>query len=185
MTRALAVLSVLAGLLAGCGDDDKAQSTSTPAPKSDGPTAKGTGYTLQPPEEFRDLTSQFEGSAFRVDLAYAEKRGSGFARNIVVIRETPGGKVALDDVVATFEKQAVAQADGAGVSEIEDRELDGTPAKTYSYQRREKENGKVRQRQVVAVKDDAIYTITWSVAADDFEAQEATLDAILDTWRWS
>ena len=104
------------------------------------------------------------GLAFRVDLAYAEKRGSGFARNIVVIRETPGGK---------------------GLSEIEDRELDGTPAKTYSYQRREKENGKVRQRQVVAVSGDAIYIITWSVAADDFEAQQATLDAILDSWRWS
>jgi hypothetical protein len=37
----------------------------------------------------------------------------------------------------------------------------------------------------VAVKDDAIYTLTWSVAADDFEAQEATLDAMLDSWRWS
>ena len=35
------------------------------------------------------------------------------------------------------------------------------------------------------MKDKAIYTITWSVSADEFEAQEATLDRMLESWRWS
>ena len=43
----------------------------------------------------------------------------------------------------------------------------------------------MRQRQVVAVKGDGVYTITWTVSADEFEAEEATLDAMLDSWRWS
>jgi hypothetical protein len=38
---------------------------------------------------------------------------------------------------------------------------------------------------VVAVKDGAIHTITWSVAAYQFEAEEETLDAVLATWRWT
>jgi hypothetical protein len=58
-------------------------------------------------------------------------------------------------------------------------------AKTWAFQSRSEDNGRIRQRQVVAVKDGAIYTITWSVAADAFEAQEATLDEILASWRWT
>lgn len=188
MIRILAVLSVvalLAGLLAGCGEDDDAPSASTPAPSSDAPTAEGTGYTVQPPEGFRDVTSRFDGTAVKIDLAYAKTDAPRFATNVVVIREEPGGEFDLDDVMETFTKQAEAQATDAGISEVEDRELDGVPAKTYSFLSRNDEEGPVRQRQVVAVKDEAIYTITWSVPADEFEAQEETLDRALASWRWS
>ena len=58
------------------------------------------------------------------------------------------------------------------------------PAKTYAFRSRQDENGPLRQRQVVAVDDDAIHTITWSVAADAFEEQEATLDRVLESWHW-
>ena len=188
MARVVAALSVLAVMLAGCGDDGGgAESASTPAPKSDAPTAKGTGYTLQPPEDFRDLSDKFEGSAIRVDLAYAETGGKdAFATNIVVIREQPGGDFGLEDAVDAFTEQAESQADDEGISGVEDREIDGVEAKTWAFQRREGEDkGKIRQRQVVAVKDGGIYTITWSTAADEFEAQEATLDEILASWRWT
>ena len=189
MTRLLAALVlslVVSGLVAGCGDDDDAQQpASTPAPQSDAPTAKGTGYALQPPEGFSDVTSRFEGSAVRIDLAYAEKADSGFATNLVVIREQPGGDFDLDAVMKEFTKQAEGQATEAGISEVEDRELDGVPAKTYTFLSRNDAEGPVRQRQVVAVKGDAIYTLTWSVADDEFEKQEAVLDEILGSWRWS
>jgi hypothetical protein len=188
MTRILAALSVwalLAGLPAGCGGDDDVRSTSTPAAKSDAPAAEGTGYTVELPEGFRDVTSRFDGSAIRVDLAYVKKVDSGFATNFVVIREQPSGEFQLDDVMETFIKQAEVQATDAGISEVEDRELDRVPAKTYSFLSRNEENGPVRQRQVIAVKGDAIYTITWSVSADEFEAQEATLKRTLASWRWS
>jgi hypothetical protein len=181
----LSVTAVLAGLPAGCGDDDDVGSASTPVPKSDAPAAEGTGYTLQPPEGFGDVTSRFDGSAVRIDLAYADIDASGFATNVVVIREQPGGEFTLDDVMDIFARQAEAQADDAGISRIEDREVDGVPARTYAFLRREQQNGRVRQRQVIAVKGDAVYTITWSVSADEFEAQEATLDAMLASWRWT
>jgi hypothetical protein len=187
MARVVVALSVLALMLAGCGDDGGGEkSVSTPAPKSDAPAAEGTGYTLQPPGDFGDLSDKFEGSAIRVDLAYAEKGGGdGFATNLVVIRERPGGEFELEDAVDVFTKQAESQATDEGISEVEDRELDGVPAKSWAFQRRGEDNGRIRQRQVVAVKDGAIYTITWSVAADEFDAQEATLDEILASWRWT
>lgn len=188
MSRYLAVLSVsavLAGQLAGCGDDDGARSSSTPAPKSDAPAAKGTGYTVQPPEGFEDVKSRFEGSAIEIDLAYADKDSSGFATNVSVIREQPGGEFDLGDAMDAFTKQAEAQATEEGISEVEDLELDGVPAKTYAFRSRNEENGPVRQRQVITVKDDAVYTITWSAAAEEFDAQEATLDGMLASWRWS
>jgi hypothetical protein len=187
MARVVVALSVLALMLAACGDDGGGEkSASTPAPKSDAPAAEGTGYTLQPPEAFGDLSDKFEGSAIRVDLAYAEKGGGdGFATNIVVIREQPGGEFELEDAVDVFTKQAESQATDEGISEVEDRELDGVPAKSWAFQRRGEDNGRIRQRQVVAVKDGAIYTITWSVAADEFDDQEATLDEILASWRWT
>jgi hypothetical protein len=184
MTRMLAVL-LASAVLAGCGEGDDAPSSPTPAPQRDAPTAEGTGYAVEPPAGFRDVTSSFDGSAVRIDLAYADQPRSGFATNIVVIREEPGGAVELDDVMTTFAEQAEGQATDAGISEIEDRELDGVPAKTYSFRSRNDQRGPVHQRQVVAVKDGAIYTITWSVAADEFEAQEATLDRTLASWRWS
>jgi len=187
MARVVVALSVLALMLAGCGDDGGGEkSASTPAPKSDAPAAEGTGYTLQPPEDFGDLSDKFEGSAIRVDLAYAEKGGGdGFATNIVVIREQPGGEFELEDAVDVFTKQAESQATDEGISEVEDREIDGVPAKSWAFQRRGEDTGRIRQRQVVAVKDGAIYTITWSVAADEFDEQEATLDEILASWRWT
>jgi hypothetical protein len=188
MTRiraALCVSALLAGLPAGCGGDDDVQSASTPAPKRDAPAAERTGYTVELPGGFRDVTNRFAGTAIKVDLAYVKRVESGFATSFVVIREQPGGEFQLDDVMESFTKQAEAQATEAGFSEVEDRELDGVPAKTYSFLSRNDENGPLRQRQVVAVKGDAIYTITWSVPADEFQAQEATLNRTLASWRWS
>jgi hypothetical protein len=186
MTRVVAALAVLALMLGGCGGDGgDPERASTPPPKSDTAGAEGTGYTLQPPEGYRDLSDRFEGSAVRVDLAYAEKPRGEFATNIVVIREQPGGDFDLGDAVKAFTQQAEAQAGDEGVSAVEDREIDGVEAKTWAFQSRSEDNGRIRQRQVVAVKDGAIYTITWSVAADAFEAQEATLDEILASWRWT
>ena len=187
MTRlraALPVLATLGALLAGCGDDGDSPSASAPAPKADTKTAEGTGYTVEAPKAFRDVTSNFDGSAFRIDLAVADPEAKGFATNFIVVRET-GGEVKLDEVMKVFTKQAEAQATDEGISEIEDREIDGVPAKTYAFDRPATKDGPVRQRQVVAVKDDAVYTITWSVSEDDFEAQEATLDQMLESWRWS
>jgi hypothetical protein len=181
MPRILAALCV-AAFLVGCGDDDDAPTASTPA--RDAPSGvEGTGYTVQPPEGFRDVSSQVDGSAVKIDLAYAERGGAGFATNLIVIREEPDGDPGLDAVMEEFTKQAEGQATDAGISEVEDRELDGTPAKTYSFDSRNTDS--VRQRQVIAVKDGAIYTITWSAPADEFESQEATLDRALASWRWS
>jgi hypothetical protein len=116
-----------------------------------------------------------------VDLAYADPEATGFATNVVVIRETPEGDLDLDDVTAQFVGRVEdTLATDAGVGAVEDRELDGVPAKTYAFRSRQDENGPLRQRQVVAVEDDAIYTITWSMAADAFEEQEATLDRVAE-----
>jgi hypothetical protein len=86
MVRILAALSVsavLAGLLAGCGDDDDVGSASTPAPKSDAPAAEGTGYTITwsaPADEFQaeeaTLDAMLASWRWTGSAATGERRGS-------------------------------------------------------------------------------------------------------------
>lgn len=47
------------------------------------------------------------------------------------------------------------------------------------------DGGGEKSASTPAPKSDAIYTLMWSVAADEFDEQEATLDEILASWRWT
>ena len=144
MTRLRAALPVLAtcgALLAGCGEDGDSRSASKAAPKSTAATAKGTGYTVQPPSGYRDVTSTFDGSAYRIDLAVADKGAKGFATNFIVVREEPRGDFDLNDVM---EPAPGRRREGQG----------------HLHDHVERLSRRVR-------------------------AQEATLDRMLESWRWS
>jgi hypothetical protein len=116
-----------------------------------------------------------------------EEPQSGFANNVNVIRETPPGLDAdrFEAYVQEFRRQAGSLATDAGLSAIEEIELDGEPARTWSYESRQREDTRIRQQQVVAIQGDALYTITWSARSDTFEESRAELQRLLDSWRWS
>ena len=185
--------ALLAGGCGGDDDDEEPQSGSTqqqeqeqqPPPEG---SVEGTGYSFVPPEGWRDIADQFEGSAIKIDAAYAEPDPEqGFANNINVIREAPQGLDAdrFDDYIEQFRQQAGTQANEAGLSETEELELDGEPARSWEYESARPDSPKINQKQVVAIKDDGLYTITWTARGDVFEESKADLQSVLDSWRWS
>jgi hypothetical protein len=183
----LAVGFLVGALVAGgCGGDDE-EPQGGGQQQAEG-AIEGTGYSFVPPDGWRDAAEAFEGSAIRVDAAYAEPEPQdGFANNVNVIRESPEGldPDRLDDYVQEFRKQAGTLATDAGLTETEETELDGEPARTYTYESREPEQPRIRQQQVVVIHEDAIYTLTWSARRDTFEQSQAQLQRLLDSWRWS
>ena len=84
-----------------------------------------------------------------------------------------------------FRRQAGTQASEAGLSETEELELDGEPARTWEYEAARNEEPKINQKQVVVTKDDALYTITWTARQDAFEESKSDFQGMLDSWRWS
>lgn len=183
----LAIGVLMAALLAGgCGgDDDEPQNGVQQQPEGE---VEGTGFSFVPPDGWQDISKQFEGSAIRVDAAYAEPEPQGgFANNVNVIRETPAGLDAdrFEAYVEEFRRQAGSLATDAGLSASEEIELDGEPARTWSYEARQRADTRIRQQQVVAIQGDALYTITWSARSDTFEESRAELQRLLDSWRWA
>jgi hypothetical protein len=144
----------------------------------------GTGYSTTVPSAWRDGSEAVEGSAFRIDLIYGASGGSGFGSNLVVTRENPaavkGKKV--EELEAQVRSSA-AGAVGAKTPEPEDpTTLDGEDAIRWTL-RREQSGTAIAQRQLIAIHDDALYTLTLSSAADDDEG-EALLQTVMDGWRW-
>jgi hypothetical protein len=184
----LAIGLLVGALLAGgCGDDDD-DGPQDGVPQQREGAVEGTGYSFVPPDGWQDATEQFEGSAIRVDVAYAEPEPQdGFANNVNVIRETPPGLDAdlFDDYVQQFRRQARSVATDAGLSPTEEIELDGEPARTWNHESRQDGPTRIRQQQVVVIHGDALYTLTWSARRDIFEESRAELQRLLDSWRWS
>jgi photosystem II reaction center protein PsbP len=200
--RTVLAIGLLVGALlgGGCGGGDdeeepqnggqpQAEETQAPQEQEQQEGAiEGTGYSFVPPEGWNDISKQFEGSAIRVDAVYAEPDPEqGFANNVNVVRETPSGldPDRLEDYVTAFRQQAGSLATDAGLSETEEAELDGEPARSWTFESRRQEDPRVRQRQVVTIHDDGLYTITWTARHDAFEESEPELERLLDSWRWS
>ena len=177
----LSICLVLALTVAGCGGDDKSGGGGGGGGKGN---LKGTGYTAQIPDGWEDAKDRAETGAINFDAVIADEPQDDFATNINVIRETPPGDPSLDQVTEAFEGQAGSLADDDGLSDTEDRELGGHPARTYTYIIEREDPPKVRQRQVFTVRDGAVYTITFSALDKSFAAEEKAFDGFLESWEW-
>lgn len=204
MRRALLVLPI-ALLLSSCGSDsdksDTAKGGSTTAaattvasvpvapsaaPLTGGKTIKGTGYTVDVPSGWRDGSAALKGSAIKFDNAYLNPKGEVPKENIIVIRETPPGveKVTLPALDQQFRAQASINAKPGTLSATLPATLDGNEADTYTYAMKTPGiNG--RQRQLFAIHDGAIYTITWTAPAKGFDESSELFDRILAGWHWT
>ena len=167
---------------AGCGTDDPPPRTAGSVPIDN--VERGTGYELIAPEGWRNATRSFDGSALRLDLVVAGDPADGFRPNVTVVRETPPGEITLAGVVERFQEQVQRLADDSGIGKVGDITLDGEPAKTYSYGVEGDSSPAIRQRQVVCVRDGAVYTVTFSHTRAAFSEFEPIIDRVLDSWRW-
>jgi hypothetical protein len=190
-----------AALLAGaCGDDDTRartdreeagtpEPTTSPEPRTqaqDGELVRGTGYSFTAPDGWRDVSQRFEGSAVRIDSAYAAPTATdGFATNVNVIRETPQNLEprAFDEVVEVLYEQIAPSAVEGTLTKIRKSRLDGAAARVWLYSSKRK-TGRIRVAQVAVLKGNAVYTITFSAHPKSGRSED-DLKLILDTWRWS
>jgi hypothetical protein len=199
--RLLPALLAAVLLAAGCGEaDTPAPSDATrsatpepsPSPESgtqaqDGSTVRGTGYSFTVPAGWRDAKGEFEGSAVRIDTAYAAQTATdGFPTNVNVVRETlPNLEPrAFDEAVTAFQAQMAPRALDGTLTKIHKFELDGAPGRAWTFESKRKGN-RIRVAQVVALKGRAFYTITFTAPAGEADRSEKQFEQIMETWRWS
>lgn len=194
--RAPALLPILVAAVvlavSGCGSDGDSSSdgagsstaAAQAAPAGTTQEVSGTGYRTTVPKSWRDYSDATEGSAIRTDLIYGVRKAESFGTNLVVTREDPEGIAGkrVDELVDQVKEQA-ATAVGAEVpADSEVTELGGEEAAAWTLRR--KTGGRsIAQRQLIAVHDDALYTITLSALADDEDAQ-GQYDTVVAGWRW-
>lgn len=163
------------------------QSTATAAttvPAAAGQTLRGTGYSFSLPTGWRDTTTE-QMKAFgrreQVDLATA---GPGRTTNVLVVVEpNPGGTLA--DLVAAGRKGVKEYLGARLLGQPERLSLAGTPAMAYDYTLRlSVRAGPVHGRQVVCLRDDKVYTVSFSARPQAFATDRAALDQILRSWSW-
>jgi hypothetical protein len=180
---ACSIALVVAG--GGCGSNQEPATGggSATAPAAAGERLEGTGYTIAVPDGWSDRTREFSGTAVNVDAAVAAAPEDGFASNVNVLRETPTGEPSLQDVVSTFREQ-LATVGADEVSDASDAQLDGEPARTYTYELAPEGEDARRGRQVVTVRDGAVYTVTYTALGPSFEEDADAFTALLDSWSW-
>jgi hypothetical protein len=170
--RVLLVLAIT--LVAGCGDDGGGES---------GGGLKGTGYTLDAPDGWRDGTEEAKTGAINFDLVVLGERRDDFTANVNILREEPGTEVELGQLKEAYRPQL----ENLGATDIqagEDIRVDGEQALVHDY-RIGQQGRKLRGRQVALPRDGGVYTITLTSTEDGFEADTRDFQLMLDSWRWT
>jgi hypothetical protein len=139
----------------------------------DGKTVSGTGYEIGVPGGWKDVTPAKQ-KQLEVVLSSA-------GATVNVVRETnlPAG--------ITLDRYFEAGRGRAGVElprTPEPATLGGEDAITYTFPNEARDGGKLRQRQVVAIRDSVAYVVTFSARDASFADQSKDFDAILASWRW-
>jgi hypothetical protein len=186
---AAAVASALAVAASACGGGPE------------GGPVEGPGYETVLPsgwEETGDLEQAAISSQIRVDLESAWVRDEpveGFRANANVVGDTvsPGTDVVQfareqrDELLdsASIEAQGLDRAVRATpLGEVERTTLGGDPAAIFEI-RNLSAVGKLRQREVVAIRGDRAHLITMTAPSSAFEQLEPEFEEILDSWQWT
>jgi DcrB-like protein len=136
-------------------------------------TVSGTGYEIGVPGGWRNVTRSANNKQLDLLLSKA-------AATVNVVRETslPAG--------ITLEQYFEAGRARAGVElprTPKPATLGGDDAITYTFPH-EVQGRKLRQRQVVAIRDGVAYVVTLTAREAGFADQSKDFDAILASWRW-
>ncbi len=152
-------------------------------PDQGGRTVEGTGYAVTLPGGWADGTEASTGGAVNFDLVLVRPPEDGFATNVNIIRVESPRAPDVDDLRRAYrgELDAVGAQD---IGDARDTTLDGEDAITYEYRQTGPQGQAVRGRQIAAVRDGAVHTITLTALADGFAAAEAGFEEIIGSWSW-
>lgn len=187
------LLAVLAVLAASCtGEDEQGSTAGTPATDgttsttsetaAGGPRATGTGYNFGLPSGWRDATARAKAIDARLDLLVTGKVTERFATNANVVIE-PSRGASLTDYVAAAREQLEPGLKARLLGESEQLSVAGTPAATYEYTFTQ--NGTpIHASQVLMVRGDNAYVLTFSAHEQAFSDDKPALDQIVASWSW-
>jgi hypothetical protein len=176
--------------MAACGGDDP---------------VKGSGYSYALPDEWVDRTDEaedepaFEIAGLRPDTVATADRFEGFYTNVNVIREAglPDGFTvgryadisiaALRDPASSgFPPEvidAIEQQHVQDLSDLGSTELAGERAASWEYAST-RDGRALRVRQLVAVRSNVAYSLTYTAAKGRFEEDLPGFEEIVESWRW-
>jgi hypothetical protein len=166
---------------------------------------KGSGYSYAVPGDWDDRTEEseeideFEVAGLRPDTIVMGERHDGFTTNVNVIREAgipeavtareyvdaaiaalrdPSSSGFPPEVIEVIEEMKVRDLSDAGVAE-----LAGERGATVQYTST-RAGRALRHRQIVAVRSNAAYTVTYTAPQGRFEEDIPAFEDVIDSWRW-
>ena len=168
-------------------------------------TVMGSGYSYAVPEDWNDRTEESEDvpelelAGIGPDTLVIGARHDGFATNVNVVREPgiPEGVTAGDyaDIALAALRdpassgfppevtEAIEEMEVRELSETGNSELAGERGATWQYGST-REGRALRVRQLVAVRSNAAYTLTYTAAQESFEDDLPAFEEIVESWRW-
>ena len=188
--RRLVLIPVVLSLALGACDDEP-----------DGGPVEGRGYSAVLPSGWEDggtggqlgETVEEQTGAEVESVWIRHDRDDGFRANIgVTFEDVPPGSTAL----ALARQSRSELSAGAGVpdglddlvnvtplTEVVETTLGGEPAASFDYLN-EVEQGKLRQRAIIAVRGSRAVIVTATAREEAFEDREPEFEEILDSWKW-
>jgi hypothetical protein len=165
----------------------------------------GSGYSYAVPGDWDDRTdeskeeAELELAGVRPDTVVTSESRDGFATNVNVIREEglPEGVTAgdyahisqaglRDPVSAGFPPEVVEVIEAMKVRDLSDAEiteLAGERGATLQYAS-SRAGRPLRHRQLIAVRSNAAYTLTYTAPEERFEEDLPAFEEIIESWRW-
>lgn len=188
---AAAALMATLALFSACGgddDDDGGGGGSRPG------TVQGTGYEVSAPGGWKNEedTAKHSRQGFEPDTILLGRTVEGYQANVNVIRETSLSEgLTVEQYVAAARRLLEQQRQQAGddklsaepVGQPASASLDGEKAQSLD-QVATLQGKRLKQRQVVALRDGVAYILTYSAPADRFDDQVGGLREIVSSWRW-
>ncbi|MEJ7629361.1 MAG: hypothetical protein WKF54_07190 [Nocardioidaceae bacterium] len=170
---------------------DETTSSSPPTtpittPPDQGDLLEGTGFSVEIPVGWMDITASLAGTNPRLDVAMGEANPSGFRTNFNVVNRTSTvGTIESDG--AALRRQAASELRSlthTSVEPLSDRVVDGEDAigQTSTFV---SSGTRVTFLQYFTIHDGRVYPVTMTSATENRESASTQLDEILDTWVWS
>lgn len=147
---------------------------------------EGTGYSLEIPDGWEDITADLLAQNPRLDVALGETKFTGFRTNLNVVR-TSGYTATIEENRPAIRREAAAELRSITktmVRSLADRSVAGEAAigQTSTFV---SSGTSVTFQQYVVVHERAAYTVTMTFATQDRAPAESLLASILSSWQWA